>query len=191
MNFATASLNTASATPCGSSNQEQSNESRTPFLYSSCSLAFPSSTLCDMNRLWLALAVVLLARASLTSHANAQLAAPAASSQGSNLSTDILSDTKGADVSPYIRTTLSAIKSHWLPLVAHADQPPLRAPDETAISLTIAPDGHLIQMKMEHSTGNAAFDRAAWASITSARYSPLPSGMQDSPLKMRIHFPAH
>ena len=144
-----------------------------------------------MNRLWLALAVVLLARASLTSHANAQLAAPAASSQGFNLSTDILSDTKGADVSPYIRTTLSAIKSHWLPLVAHADQPPLRAPDETAISLTIAPDGHLIQMKMEHSTGNAAFDRAAWASITSARYSPLPSGMQDSPLKMRIHFPAH
>ncbi len=141
-----------------------------------------------MKRSCLALSIVLLAP-TLTHRAHAQEAAPETESHTITLSVDILSDTKGVDLAPYMRATLSAIKNQWQPLVAQAEHQPLRAPDETVISLTIAPDGHISAMKLEHSTKNAALDKAAWAAITSVHYDRLPAGLKDEPLKMRIHFP--
>lgn len=143
-----------------------------------------------MNRSWFALAIVLIAP-TLTNLTHAQEAAPATLSPGSNLSVDILSDTKGADLTSYMKTTLTAIKNQWEPLVAQVEHQPLSTADETVISLTIAPDGHVSAMKLEHSTAEAALDRAAWTAMTSVHYTPLPSGLKEAPLKMRIHFPAH
>jgi TonB family protein len=143
-----------------------------------------------MKRSYLALAIVLLAP-SLTHSARAQEVAPETASHSITLSVDILSDTMGADLAPYMRTTLSAIKNQWQPLVEQAGQQHLHTPDETVISLTIAPDGHVSAMKLVHSTGNAMLDKAAWTAMTSAHYGPLPAELKDAPLKMRIHFPAH
>jgi TonB family protein len=116
---------------------------------------------------------------------------PATPSHASGLRVEILSDTQGADISPYIRTIVSDIRSHWLPLVAKASVQTPSGADDTIISFSIAPNGQVSAMKMEHSTQNAALDKAAWNATQSAHYSPLPSGMEDSPLKVRILFPSH
>jgi len=139
-----------------------------------------------MKRSCFALAIVLLA-SSLMSSMRAQ---EAVRTVPANLAVEILSDTQGADLSSYIRAMLPSLKTRWSSLVAETKQPPLHQPDETVISLTIAPDGHVSAMKLEHSSGNPTLDRAAWGAATSTHYAPLPAAMKDSSLKMRILFPA-
>jgi hypothetical protein len=112
-----------------------------------------------------------------------------AESHATNLSVEILSDTKGADLSPYLKTVVSEVRSHWLALVATPGQQAI--PDETIISLTIAPNGQVSAMHLDHPTKNAAQDKAAWAAITSTHYPPLPMGLKDSSLKLRVIFPGH
>src|SRR5215467_14778116 len=106
-----------------------------------------------MKRRCLALATVLLASGPM-SFVRAQEAVRTAPSHPTNLSVEILSDTKGADLSSYIRTMLPPIKARWSSLVTETKQQPSREPDETVISLTISSDGHISAMKLEHSTGS-------------------------------------
>ena len=141
-----------------------------------------------MKRSCFALAIVLAC--SLSGSVQAQEAVRVTPSHPTNLSVEILSDTKGADVSPYLRTMLPPLKARWMSLVADAKQPPMREPGETVIGVTIAPDGHVSAMKLEHSTGNPALDKAAWGAMTGTTYAPLPTAMKDSSLKMRVVFPA-
>jgi hypothetical protein len=104
-----------------------------------------------------------------------------------HLGIEFLSDTKGADLSPYMKTVATELKSHWLPPVATPGQQ--AKPDKTVISLTIAPDGKISAMHLDHSTYPAQ-DRAAWTAITSTHCPPLPASLKDSSLKLRIIFPA-
>jgi len=141
-----------------------------------------------MKRQWRSLPAALLT--SILMHAaHAQLVAPAAPS--TNLSAEVLSDTKGVDLSPYMRSVLSDLKSRWLPLVAEIGHQHFSTPDETAISFTIAPDGKVSSMHLDHPTKNEVFDKTAWSAARSAHYPPLPAGLKDSSLKLRVLFPAH
>ena len=106
-----------------------------------------------------------------------------------NLSVEILSDTKGVDLSPYLKKTLSDLKTHWLLLAPNGERPSV-SPDEPAISFTIASDGKISAMHLDHVT-QPARDRAAWGAVTSTHYSPLPAGLKDSSLKLRVLFPVH
>jgi TonB family protein len=132
---------------------------------------------------------ILLLTPCLIKPASSQLPAPASplQSPGLNLNLDILSDTNGANLSPYIKTLASDLKKHWLPLANTANQPPLKQ-QETAIDITIAPDGHIQAMQLEDSTHNTALDKAAWSAAKETTYLPPPAGIKDQTLKLRVHF---
>jgi len=102
---------------------------------------------------------------------------------------EVLSDTTGADIDPYIRHLLADLKAHWLPLIPEEAYPPLSKHGETLIRFTISPDGHILAMQLDGSTKDTALDRAAWGSITSVgQFQALPKGMKDPNLTLRIRF---
>jgi TonB family protein len=109
-----------------------------------------------------------------------------ANSNPPKIEVELLSDTKGVDLGPYIRAMLSDLKSHWL---AAADgRRSVSEPQQAVISLTIAPNGQLSAMRLEQKTENTVFDKAAWSATKATHYSALPSGLKDSPLKLRVVF---
>ena len=141
-----------------------------------------------MRRSWHVFSLALL-MSCLMHSAYAQETPFVAELNQTHMGFEILSDTKGVELSPYLKTVGSDVRSHWHPPVATQGQQ--AKPDETTISLTIAPNGQVSAMHLDHPTKNAARDRAAWAAITSTHYPPLPSGLKDSSLKLRVIFPAH
>jgi TonB family protein len=120
----------------------------------------------------------------------AQATAHALSPQPSNmkLSLDLLSDTNGANLDPYIKDLVSNLRKHWLPLASEAANQPLLEQEETLIDLTIGPDGRLSAMWLENSTHNTALDKAAWNTAKAMTYLPPPAGIKDANLKLRVHF---
>jgi hypothetical protein len=140
-----------------------------------------------MKLRWRSFSVALLT--SMLMHTgHAQLITPAAPL--TDLSAELLSDTKGADLSPYMRSVFSDLKTRWLLLAPNAERRPVPPSDETVISFTIASDGKVSAMHLDHATHNAAQDRAAWGAIASVHYPPLPSELKDSSLNLRVRFPA-
>lgn len=103
------------------------------------------------------------------------------------LSLDLLSDA-GPDTDSYVKNLVANLRQHWIPLATDAAIRPLTEPQETLITLTIAPDGHLLAMQLGHSTRDAALDKAAWAATKDTTYAPTPTGMRDPNLKLRVHF---
>jgi len=141
-----------------------------------------------MKLRWRSLAAALFT-AMLVHAGNAQLVTPAPPS--TNLSVEVLSDTKGADLSPYMRSVFSDLKTRWRLLAPNAERQSVSPSDETAISFTVASDGKVSAMHLDHATHKAAQDRAAWGAISSAHYPPLPPELKDSSLKLRVLFPAY
>jgi len=98
------------------------------------------------------------------------------------LGVDILSNTGGVNLAPYMKNLVSDLKKHWSPQTAQSVQ------QETVITLTIAPDGQLSAMKLETPIHDSALTQAAWNASKTTTFSPLPAGMADPNLKLRIHF---
>jgi len=107
---------------------------------------------------------------------------------GMKLGFELLTDTNGKDIAPYIKELSSGLKKHWLALGTEAEKQPLLKQEETVIDLTIASDGHLSAMRLENSIHNTALDKAAWNTAKGMTYLPPPMGMRDANLKVRVHF---
>jgi outer membrane biosynthesis protein TonB len=89
-----------------------------------------------------------------------------------------------------MRSVFSDLKTRWLLSAPNPERQSVPPSDETAISFTIASDGKVSAMHLDHATNNAAQDKAAWGAISSAHYPPLPPELKDSFLKLRVLFPA-
>jgi TonB family protein len=122
--------------------------------------------------------------------AYSQVAAPEISMHVSGLrvGVDLLSDTGGTNMSPYMKNLISDLKKQWLPLVKDAVDSQSAKPRETILSLTIAPDGQVLAMKLEKASTDTALDKAAWNAAKETSFLPLPSGLKDTDLKLRFHF---
>ena len=138
-----------------------------------------------MRSSWPVLPIALLA-SFLVPSIDGQKTAHAASP--SRVEVELLSDTKGADLSTYLRTVASELKRKWSPSVANHERNSGSEPQQAVISLTIASDGHLSAMHLDQETQNTDFDKAALNAIQSTHYSTLPSALKDSDLKLRISF---
>ena len=103
------------------------------------------------------------------------------------LGVDVLSDTGGVNLAPYMRNLVSDLKKHWSSQAAQPNQPSPKQ-EETVITFTIAPNGQLSQMKLETPGHDSALDQAAWNATKTTTFSPSPTGMADPNLKLRIHF---
>ena len=134
-----------------------------------------------MKPSWRALPIVLLV-SSLPGLARGQEA-----SHVNRLQVDILSDTRGVDLAPYMRTAISNLKSHWVSSAQKVGHPSAGEVKQPIISFTIVPNGRTTSMLLEHPSGNLKLDRAAWTAITTTDFSPLPPTL-DSPLKLRVAF---
>ncbi len=103
------------------------------------------------------------------------------------LGVDLLSDTNGTNLGPYMKVLISDIRKRWVSVATQEADQAITKHEEAVISLTIAPDGRVLAMLLEPSH-DVALDRAAWSAVTGTTYAPLPAGMKDADLKLRVHF---
>ena len=116
----------------------------------------------------------------------ANVNASKANSQGGDL--QILSNTNGADVAPYMRKLIAKVRAHWYANIPESARPPEMKQGEVCIQFVINRDGTLGGEKLESGSGDQAMDRASWVSIAdSAPFDALPKKLQ-TPLVLRIRF---
>ena len=118
----------------------------------------------------------------------AQKAAPAVASDGPTVGVEILSDTQGANLNPYMKAMISDLKSRWLSEIRTGRS--ANQAGESIVSLTIDSDGHLSALHLDQSA-QVDLDRAAWTTAKLERYSPLPPALKSSDLKLLITFSAN
>lgn len=102
---------------------------------------------------------------------------------------DILSDTGGFDVGPYVSSVLEKIRKQWLALMPDEAQAPLLKYGTVVIIFTIRRDGTVDRMTVAGASGDPKLDRAAWGAVTSS--NPLPALPNEFPrgfLTLRLRF---
>lgn len=99
----------------------------------------------------------------------------------------LLTDTHGVDVSPYVSTLRDTITRHWhMPREARA--PKLLA-GTFVINFIIERGGKLTDVKVKQADGNVNLGRAAYAAITTSKpFPPLPENFQGDQLKFQAEF---
>ena len=134
------------------------------------------------------LSITLLAPCLIQS-ATAQATAHAVPAQSPDLKlgVDILSDTGGVNLAPYMRNLVSDLKKHW-PAPAAQSNPPSAKQQKAVLTLTIAPNGQLYAMKLETPGHDSVLNQSAWNAAKTTPFSPPPAGMADPNLKLRVHF---
>jgi hypothetical protein len=145
-----------------------------------------------MQKLQRFLSIALLTPFLITP-AHAQPTAPASLPQPSDmkLGVELLTDPNGANIDPYMKNLISDLRKHWLPLASEAAHHPLVKQEETVLSLSIGPDGHIVAMQLEGSTkdtADTALAKAAWNAAKATAYLPPPTGIRGPDLKLRVHF---
>jgi len=102
---------------------------------------------------------------------------------------DILSDTGGFDVGPYLSSVLEKLRKQWLAAMPQEARAPLYKYGAVAIMFTIRRDGTVDSMKIAGPSGDLALDRAAWGAVTASNPLPaLPVGFTRDYLTIRIRF---
>lgn len=99
---------------------------------------------------------------------------------------DILSDTGGVNVHPYLDHGMSLIKASWYKLIPESAQ---FKKGKVTIRFNIMKDGHISDALIVEKSGDNVLDRAAYEGITAS--SPLPSLPSDfgcKSLVLQIHF---
>ena len=104
------------------------------------------------------------------------------------IAVDMLSDKGGVDLNPYFEHMVGALNGRWQPLVSSAEGSLTGRPEETVIGITILPDGHLGAMRVNAPAHDEALNKAAWTAVKEMHFAPLPGGMKDAALKLRLHF---
>jgi TonB family protein len=121
------------------------------------------------------------------SNASAEQSTDSVRSSSPALGVEILSDTQGANFTPYLKHAIPMVKASWIGVLP--DEAPASLNGETVIHVTINPDGKISAMHLDGSSGQVKFDHAAWASITKiGQFPPLPKDFSDANLELRIHF---
>lgn len=102
---------------------------------------------------------------------------------------EVLSDTKGFNMKPYLRGIATRVKATWFTLVPNSARAPILARGHLAIDFRLMKDGHVKDIKYHETSGNVGFDRAAYGAIVSSSpMPPLPEDFQCQFVKMRFHF---
>ena len=100
---------------------------------------------------------------------------------------EVLSDTKGFNMKPYVKDLSARVKATWLPLVPNAARKPIFARGHLAIDFRVMKDGHVEDIRYHGTSGNESLDRAAYGAITgSSPMPPLPAEFQCQSVRMRV-----
>ena len=141
----------------------------------------------------LSLICSVLALAQSNSSSATQSPAPSASASAASTKLslggiDVLSDTTGADIDNYLRSSVKIVKQNWCNLSPPIARAPRMMRGEVVISFEILKSGKVVGMSLEENSSDVSLDRAAWEAITSSKWSPLPAEFSSPFLKLRFHF---
>jgi TonB family protein len=102
---------------------------------------------------------------------------------------DVLSDTKGMDMHPYLDRVLSSVRANWYNLVPESARAPIMKKGEVLIRFRVMKDGKIEDMHYVKSSGDIALDRAAYGGIVaSSPLPPMPSDFGCKYLALQFHF---
>ena len=151
-----------------------------------CARALPSR--CLMG--W---ALVLGVAACLTSGApiRAQDKQSSAKPNGNDVRgpIDVLSDTKGFNMKPYLKEIAGIVRSRWYFVMPNVVRAPKLEQGHVAIDFRVMKDGQIKDVKYHENSEDPKLDRAAYAAITGSGPLPaLPSEFQCEFIKLRFHF---
>jgi TonB family protein len=144
------------------------------------------------------IAVLALASASLVVAQTPEAKTPdVASSVGPNpvgseaialTQAEILSDTLGANLGPYMTQVTKTVRQNWYSILPPSVYPPMRKQGKLAIEFVILRDGKVTGMIVDTSSGDVALDRAGFGSITESAFPPLPTEFPGQQLKFRFRY---
>ncbi|MGA8150221.1 MAG: TonB family protein [Terriglobales bacterium] len=101
----------------------------------------------------------------------------------------VLSDTEGVDFGPYLERVLHDVKQNWYLLIPDSARAPVMKKGKVGIEFAILKDGHVGGMKLVSSSGDVAFDRAAYGGIANSNpFPPLPMEFHGQYLAVRFGF---
>jgi len=102
---------------------------------------------------------------------------------------DILTDTMGVDFGPYLERIVAIVRKNWYNFMPPSAYPPIKKEGELELEFVILKDGKETSLALHTSSGDVAFDRAAWASITaSTPFPPLPKEFPGHNLGLRFYY---
>jgi TonB family protein len=101
---------------------------------------------------------------------------------------DLLSDTKGVDVGPYLESVLKIVRQNWYRLMPRSARAPKTEQGEVSIEIAILRTGKVKGMRLVGSSVDASLGAAAWHAIGDSRLPPLPAEYSGQYLALRLHF---
>src|SRR5688572_5227808 len=114
-------------------------------------------------------------------------AAPETAGQASALDAQVLSDTQGYDLAPYINDLYRRIRLNWYAVMPQAAIQ--GASGTVGIVFTITRTGTVSDLRLAPASGNTPLDRGATAAIeTAAPFPALPADFKGDRLTLRILF---
>jgi outer membrane biosynthesis protein TonB len=103
---------------------------------------------------------------------------------------EILSDTEGVDLKPFLQQWRRNTDATWQRLGPKQGSAPDQQPGTVAIRFKILPGGQLMDgvVVLEKLSGQEPLDKAVWQTIASSVYPPLPSEFHGPYLELRAYF---
>ena len=102
---------------------------------------------------------------------------------------ELLTDTGGFDLGPYLSVVFKKIRVNWYGLIPDSAKVPEKRQGKVSYEFSITRDGHLEDVREQDSTGNADLDHAAkMAILESSPLPPIPSRFTGQNIRMRVHF---
>lgn len=100
---------------------------------------------------------------------------------------ELLSDSQGADMKPYLIQVLSAVRRNWQAVIPEVARMGRRG--KVAIQFAIDRDGTVPKLVISTGSGTQSLDRAAIAGITASNpFPPLPPEYKGSQLRLQMVF---
>jgi TonB family protein len=102
---------------------------------------------------------------------------------------DVLSETRGFDMGPYMKNIIARVRTTWFSLVPTSARWPIKDRGHVSIDFRVMKDGHVEDVKYHETSGNEGMDRAAYGAITG--FGPMPSFPEEFQcefVRMRFHF---
>ena len=110
-------------------------------------------------------------------------------SDTAQLPVDVLSDTKGFNVRPYLDRMMQSIKAEWYSRIPEVARSPLKKKGRVSIEFHLMKDGNANEFRLVDTSGDASLDRAALAGVVAARpLAPLPPEFNCQYAVLRMHF---
>lgn len=102
---------------------------------------------------------------------------------------DVLNDTGGVNVHPYLDKVLPLIKANWYSLIPETAHPPISKKGKVLVKFNIQKDGQITDVLFVDKSGENDLDRSAFGAINASNPLPaLPADYTCKSLVLQIHF---